>query len=168
MKHDRKAFSTFTSILALPGWMGATSFAVVHAMPWEVRNEEINKILRTYVDNKTVHWLDLGHEFLDDQGTLKTELMPDDLHPNLDGYRAWAEAMEPTISQFLGDSKKEMEKPLVFNPVPQPEKPGKHDIPNPDFTKGDKLPENAVHDLMCCLGWLAPPLIMIRGRKRPN
>ena len=110
-----------------------------------IRNEEINKILHTYVDNKTVHWLDVGHVFLDDQGNIKTNLMPDGLHPNLDGYWAWAEAMEPTISKFLGDAKKEIERPLVFQPVPQPATLGKNDIPSPDFTKGDKLPETAVH-----------------------
>ncbi len=35
---------------------------------------------------------------------------------------------------------------LVFDPPPQPEKLGKWDSPNPDLTRGDKLPENAVHD----------------------
>jgi len=110
-----------------------------------LRNEQINKILHTYVDNKTVHWLDVGHVFLDEQGNIKTELMPDGLHPNLEGYWAWAEAMEPTISKLLGDAKKEIEKPLVFKPVPQPETLGKHDIPSPDFIKGGKLPDTAVH-----------------------
>jgi lysophospholipase L1-like esterase len=111
-----------------------------------LRNEEINRILQTYVDNETVHWLDLSHVFLDDQENLKMDLMPDGLHPNLDGYWAWAEAMEPTISRLLGDTKKEIEKPLVFQPIPQPEKLGKWDKPSPDFTNGDKLPEEAVND----------------------
>jgi beta-glucosidase len=66
-----------------------------------VRNDEINKIIRTYVDDKTVHWLDIGHVFLDEEGNLKTELMPDGLHPNEEGYRVWAEAMEPAIRKFL-------------------------------------------------------------------
>ena len=112
-----------------------------------VRNEEINRILHTYVDNKTVHWMDVGHVFLDDQGNIKSDLMPDGMHPNLDGYWAWAEAMEPTISKLLGDAKKEIERPLVFQPVPQPATLGKHDSPSPDFTKGGMLPETAVHSL---------------------
>jgi len=111
-----------------------------------VRNAEINEILKTYVDNKTVHWLDLSHVFLDKEGKLNRDLMPDGLHPNLDGYWAWADAMESTISKFLGDPIKDIEKPLTLKPVPQPEKLGKHDIPNPDFTKGDPLPEAAVKD----------------------
>jgi beta-glucosidase len=68
-----------------------------------LRNDEINKIIRTYVDEKTVHWLDIGHVFLNGEGKLKRDLMPDGLHPNLEGYRVWAEAMEPTIRKFLGD-----------------------------------------------------------------
>ena len=68
-----------------------------------LRNDEINKVIQTYVDNKTVHWLDVGHVFLDDKGNLKTDLMPDGLHPNEEGYRVWGEAMEPTIKKFLGE-----------------------------------------------------------------
>ena len=37
-----------------------------------LRNEEINKIIRTYADDKTVHWLDIGHVFLDENGNMKT------------------------------------------------------------------------------------------------
>ena len=110
-----------------------------------LRNEPINRILHTYVDNKTVHWLDIGHVFLDDQGNLKTDLMPDGLHPNLDGYWTWAEAMEPTLSKLLGDTKKEVERFYVFQPIPQPQTLGKWDGPSPDFTKGGTLPETAVH-----------------------
>lgn len=65
------------------------------------RNHEINKIIHTYADNQTVHWLDLSHVFMDDQGNLNRDLMPDRLHPNEQGYRAWAEALEPTIKKFL-------------------------------------------------------------------
>lgn len=32
--------------------------------------------------------------------------MPDALHPNEKGYRAWAEAMEATIREFLGEIQK--------------------------------------------------------------
>lgn len=71
--------------------------------PGRVRNEEINKIIRTYVDEKTVHWLDIGHVFLDENGKLKRDLMPDGLHPNVEGYRVWAQAMEPTIRKFLAE-----------------------------------------------------------------
>ncbi|MBT8044525.1 MAG: HEAT repeat domain-containing protein, partial [Verrucomicrobiae bacterium] len=109
-----------------------------------VRNEAINKILKTYVDNKTVNWLDISDVFLDENGILDRSLMPDGLHPNLEGYWVWAKAMESTIAKFLGDEPKVVEKPLPKpKPVPQPERLGKWDIPNPDFLKGDPLPEIA-------------------------
>jgi beta-glucosidase len=68
-----------------------------------LRNEEINKIIKTYVDDETVHWLDMSHIFLNEDGTLKQQLMPDGLHPGEAGFRAWAEAMEPTIKKMLGE-----------------------------------------------------------------
>jgi len=68
-----------------------------------MRNEEINKIIRTYADNEIVHWLDIGHVFLDEKGGLIKELMPDGLHPGEKGFHAWAEAMEPTIKKLLNE-----------------------------------------------------------------
>ncbi len=68
-----------------------------------LRNTEVNAILKTYADEKTVYWLDLGQTFLDEQGILKRDLMPDALHPNIPGYRAWALAMEPTLKKLLGE-----------------------------------------------------------------
>jgi hypothetical protein len=67
-----------------------------------LRNQEINAILQTYADGKTVHWLDIGPSFLHADGTLKRDLMPDALHPNLEGYRVWAEAMKPTLGKLMG------------------------------------------------------------------
>ena len=32
----------------------------------------------------------------------KRDLMPDALHPNLEGYRVWAEAMKPTLGKLMG------------------------------------------------------------------
>jgi len=67
-----------------------------------LRNQEINAILQTYADGKTVHWLDIGPSFLNADGTLKRDLMPDALHPNLEGYRVWAEAMKPALEKLMG------------------------------------------------------------------
>jgi beta-glucosidase len=69
--------------------------------PGRMRNDRINKIIRAYADGRTVHWLDLGPVFLDAEGRLDRELMPDGLHPGEKGYRAWAEAMEPTIRRLM-------------------------------------------------------------------
>ena len=48
-----------------------------------------------------VHYLDIGKVFLQPDGSISKEIMPDKLHPNEKGYRLWAEAMEPTLAKLL-------------------------------------------------------------------
>jgi lysophospholipase L1-like esterase len=62
----------------------------------------INKIISKYDDGKFVRYLDIGDKFLDKDGTLPKDIMPDALHPNLRGYEIWAEAVMPTIHEMLG------------------------------------------------------------------
>ena len=66
-------------------------------------NSGINMLLRPWHDGQQVHFLDISSEFLDKQGVLPKEIMPDMLHPNEEGYALWAEAMEPKIAQLLGE-----------------------------------------------------------------
>lgn len=39
--------------------------------------DQINAITKKYADNETLNWLDIGHVFLNEDGTLKREIMPD-------------------------------------------------------------------------------------------
>jgi beta-glucosidase len=82
-----------------------------------LRNDEINKIIRTYVDHKTVHWLDIGRVFLDGEGKMNRGLMPDALHPNEEGYRVWGRAMEPAIRKFLGEEQADKIEKVNRDPV---------------------------------------------------
>lgn len=50
---------------------------------------------------KRVTFLDINQSFLDPDGTLSVEIMPDLLHPNEKGYQIWAEAMEPTVKKLM-------------------------------------------------------------------
>jgi len=68
-----------------------------------LRNNEVNAIIQTYADNKTVFWLDTGALFLESNGNLNRDLIKDGLHPSTKGYYAWAEAMEPTIKKLMGE-----------------------------------------------------------------
>ena len=54
-------------------------------------------------DGKQVFWLDINHVFLRPDGSINTDLMPDLLHPNQAGAEAWAQAIEPTLAQLMGD-----------------------------------------------------------------
>ena len=46
--------------------------------------------------------LPLKETFLSEDGMLRKDLMPDALHPNAEGYREWAKAMEPMLTGLLG------------------------------------------------------------------
>jgi beta-glucosidase len=67
-------------------------------------NDDINGIIKEYEDGKRVHYLDLNHIFLDDNGNLSQSVMQDLLHPNKDQYKIWAEAMEPKITVLMADN----------------------------------------------------------------
>lgn len=56
-----------------------------------------------HVRMSMVIFLDVNAEFLDDDGTLPKDPMPDLLHPNEKGYEIWAAAMEPTIKKLLDE-----------------------------------------------------------------
>ncbi|MFZ1074290.1 MAG: platelet-activating factor acetylhydrolase IB subunit [Verrucomicrobiia bacterium] len=61
----------------------------------------INTLIAKLDDGKTVKFLDIGPKFLEFDGTLPRNVMPDLLHPNAKGYQIWADAMEPTLDEML-------------------------------------------------------------------
>jgi lysophospholipase L1-like esterase len=54
-------------------------------------------------DKKSVRYLDIGPKFLDPEGNLSNEIMPDLLHLSTKGYEIWADAMAPLLKEMLGD-----------------------------------------------------------------
>jgi len=67
-----------------------------------VRNDKVNALIRGYADGKRVVFLDFNKEFLEPDGTLTKEMMPDLLHPREKGYDIWAKAVMPVIKETLG------------------------------------------------------------------
>jgi lysophospholipase L1-like esterase len=61
----------------------------------------INTVIAKLDDGKMVKYLDIGPKFLEADGTLPREIMPDLLHPNERGYQIWAAAMEPALEGML-------------------------------------------------------------------
>lgn len=66
---------------------------------------EINKIISKLDGQGGVTFLDFGAKFLDADGNLAPDIMPDALHPNEKGYQIWAEAMEPALKGLMGEDK---------------------------------------------------------------
>ena len=74
---------------------GETSFD-----PMRLNNVAINQIIRRYADGDRVHYMDIGHVFLEPDGRLPRDIMPDLLHLNQEGYRRWANAIEPKLKEL--------------------------------------------------------------------
>ena len=53
-------------------------------------------------DGKNVRYLDLEDKFLQPDGTISKEIMPDFLHLTPAGYEIWAEAMDPLLTEMMG------------------------------------------------------------------
>ena len=69
--------------------------------PFRASIKEINSKLAKLADNKQVFFMDIGDKFLTADGTLTPEIMPDGLHPNLRGYRIWADAVSSRVKQLM-------------------------------------------------------------------
>jgi lysophospholipase L1-like esterase len=65
-------------------------------------NESISKL----DDGKMIKYLDIGKSFLNEDGTISRDVMPDFLHLTPKGYRIWADAMEPTLWSLLDEPAK--------------------------------------------------------------
>jgi lysophospholipase L1-like esterase len=64
-------------------------------------NNQVNNIISTFSNGKTVFYLNVNDVFLDKNGVLSKQIMPDLLHPNSKGYEMWANAMESTIVRLM-------------------------------------------------------------------
>ena len=66
-------------------------------------NEGANAIFSKLANGKSVHYLDIGPKFLQKDGTLTKEIMPDLLHLSEKGYTIWAESIESQLEKLLGE-----------------------------------------------------------------
>jgi lysophospholipase L1-like esterase len=61
----------------------------------------INAIISKLDDGKTVFYKDIGKEFLDQNGGLSGEIMPDYLHLSAKGYDLWGKAIKGDIEKLV-------------------------------------------------------------------
>lgn len=63
---------------------------------------QVNQSLQaTYSGDERVTFLPIGHLFVEDNGTISKEVMPDYLHLSEEGYQRWADAIVPSILNRL-------------------------------------------------------------------
>ena len=63
--------------------------------------KKVNAIISGYNSDPRVTYLYFGNNFLAADGTLPKEIMPDALHPNLQGYGIWADAITPIVQKYF-------------------------------------------------------------------
>ncbi len=69
--------------------------------PARAKIKEINGMISKYADGTHILYLDFSDKFLEPDGTLSTDVMPDHLHPSAKGYQIWADAIAPVIAKFF-------------------------------------------------------------------
>jgi lysophospholipase L1-like esterase len=70
--------------------------------PQRGRLLEINQVLAKLDDGKNIFYLDFGSQYVENDGTISKNIMPDALHPNEAGYKIWDAAMEPKLKELIG------------------------------------------------------------------
>ena len=71
--------------------------------PKRMQNEAINQLIAELADEKTVYFMDINAAFLEDDGTLSKDIMPDLLHPNASGYEIWSKEIEAKVKSLMAD-----------------------------------------------------------------
>lgn len=64
---------------------------------------QVNQALRKLDDGQWVHFLDFGYLFIQPNGKISKDTMPDFVHLTPTGYRLWAEALEPKLADLLSE-----------------------------------------------------------------
>jgi len=64
---------------------------------------QVNQLIQKLDDGQNIFFLDIGHHFLEQDGTLSATIMPDYLHLTQKGYEIWAAAIEEKLAALLGD-----------------------------------------------------------------
>jgi lysophospholipase L1-like esterase len=66
-------------------------------------NVKTNGIIAGLADGKNVFYLDIGPKFVNANGTLSTQVMPDLLHLSAKSYEMWSESIEPMVAKLMGE-----------------------------------------------------------------
>ena len=62
---------------------------------------QANQIIQKLADGENVIWVDLGHKFLNEEGRIPRDLMPDYLHLSKNGYEIWADSLREPLARVL-------------------------------------------------------------------
>lgn len=69
--------------------------------PTRVKLQQVNQAIAKLDDGKQTRYLEIWKQFLAEDGTLPKTIMPDSLHPNAQGYKIWADSMQPLLDEMM-------------------------------------------------------------------
>lgn len=69
--------------------------------PAREKIKAVNQLIAKLDDGKSVHYLDIGDKFLQADGTISKDIMPDFLHLSEKGYEIWADAIGPKLAELM-------------------------------------------------------------------
>ena len=72
--------------------------------PQWAKNDRASELASQMADGKMIYYLDINQAFLNEDGVLTRDVMPDLLHPKDKGYRIWVEAMSPTLEELMSEN----------------------------------------------------------------
>lgn len=70
--------------------------------PQRDKNAKASELASKVADDKMVFYQDIGKAFLQEDGTISKEIMPDFLHLSLSGYEIWAKSIEAKVAEVVG------------------------------------------------------------------
>jgi lysophospholipase L1-like esterase len=80
---------------------GATAGTPEKPNAQRVKLSQVNDIIAKLADNKHIFYMDIGAKFLQPDGSITKEIMPDALHPTAAGYQIWADAITPKLTELM-------------------------------------------------------------------
>ena len=79
-------------------WIDSTAKFVKELL----KPKTINEIIAKLDDGKSIRFLDVGDKFVEKDGTISKDIMPDALHLSKKGYEIFAEAFHPLLVELAG------------------------------------------------------------------
>lgn len=84
--------------------LGIFPRGAIRKHPLRLLNTKVNDLLPTLAEDKDINYLDISDTFLNRRGLLPREVMYDFLHPTVEGYQMWAEAISPTVLELMRET----------------------------------------------------------------
>ncbi len=74
--------------------------------PTREKLDQVNESISKLDDGSHIRYLNIGKSFLQTDGSISKDVMPDFLHLTAKGYQIWADAIEPSVWELLDEPKK--------------------------------------------------------------